>query len=239
MIELTEKTAFITGGGRGLGKATALALAKEGVHIAISGRQEEPLQETVTALKALGVKATYVVIDVAQQAQVNAGIEQILQEFGHIDILINNAGIAAFGTVEDMDSRQWEAIIQTNVLGVYYTAKAVVPAMKQQGFGDIINIASTAGLKGSANSSAYSASKAAVIGFSESLMYEMRKENIRVTTLTPSTIATDMAMHDLKITDGNPERVLQAEDFAELIVDILKFNRRALIANASIFSTNP
>ncbi|KGE15076.1 3-ketoacyl-ACP reductase [Sphingobacterium deserti] len=239
MTNLNNKTAFITGGGRGLGKATAIALAKEGVHVAISGRNEKQLEDTVAELTALGVRATYAVLNVGNQAEVEAGIKKISSIFPQVDILINNAGIASFGTVEEMPSSTWEEIIQVNVLGVYYVAKAIIPLMKAQGSGDIINIASTAGLKGSANSSAYSASKSAVIGFSESLMYEMRKENIRVTTLTPSTIATDMAMTDLKITDGNPDKVLQPEDFAELIVDILKFNKRALIANASIFSTNP
>ena len=239
MTNLKGKTALITGGGRGLGKAVAIALAKEGVHIAISGRNEESLQRTVEELRTYGIRSTYAVFNVGNHAEVEQGIAKIRQEFESIDILLNNAGIAAFGTVEEMPSEQWEEIIQVNVLGVYYVAKTVIPLMKAQGSGDIINVASTAGLKGSANSSAYSASKSAVVGFSESLMYEMRKENIRVTTLTPSTIATDMTMSDLKITDGNPDKVLQPEDFAELIVDILKFNRRALIANASIFSTNP
>lgn len=239
MIDLKGKTAFITGGGRGLGKATAIALAKEGVHIAISGRNEKQLIETANELKAFGIHVAYAVFNVGNQEEVIHGIGKISASFPQIDILINNAGIAGFGSVEEMPTDKWEEIIQINVLGVYYVAKAIVPIMKAQGHGDIINIASTAGLKGSANSSAYSASKSAVIGFSESLMYEMRKENIRVTTLTPSTIATDMTISDLKITDGNPEKVLQPEDFAELITDILKFNKRALIANASIFSTNP
>lgn len=239
MNDLNGKTALITGGSRGLGKATAIALAKEGVHIAISGRNEEKLQRAVDEIKQLGVKAIYSVFDVADEKQVVAGIKEIKEQFSTIDILINNAGIAVYGSVEEMPSEKWAEIIQINVLGVYHVAKAVVPIMKSQAGGDIINIASTAGLKGSANSSAYSASKAAVIGFSESLMYEMRKENIRVSTLTPSTIATDMTVSDLKITDGDPERVLQPEDFAELIVHILKFNKRVLVANASIFSTNP
>lgn len=239
MIDLKGKTALVTGGSRGLGKATALALAKEGVNVGITGRNESKLQETVAELKALGVNASYAVFNVGVQGEVIRGIHHLANELGSINILINNAGIAAYGSVVEMETAKWEEIIQTNVLGVYYVAKAVVPLMKALGTGDIINIASTAGLKGSANSSAYSASKAAVIGFSESLMYEMRKENIRVTTLTPSTIATDMTITDLKITDGNPDKVLQPEDFAELIVDILKLNRRALIANAAIFSTNP
>jgi len=239
MTDLKGKTALITGASRSLGKATAIALAKEGVNIAITGRDTKKLEETATELRALGVNVTYAAFDVANQEAVNAGIEKIAKQFPQIDILINNAGIAGLGSVEEMPTAKWEEIIQVNVLGVYYVAKAVIPLLKANGGGDIINVASTACLKGSANYSAYSASKAAVMRFSESLMLEMRKENIRVVTLTPSTIATDMTITDLKITDGNPDKVLQPEDFAQLIVDILKFERRALIANASIFSSNP
>ena len=239
MTDLKGKTALITGASRSLGKATAIALAKEGVNIAITGRDTKKLEETATELRALGVNVTYAAFDVANQEAVNAGIEKIAKQFPQIDILINNAGIAGLGSVEEMPTAKWEEIIQVNVLGVYYVAKAVIPLLKANGGGDIINVASTAGFKGSANYSAYSASKAAVMRFSESLMLEMRKENIRVVTLTPSTIATDMTITDLKITDGNPDKVLQPEDFAQLIVDILKFERRALIANASIFSSNP
>jgi len=239
MTDLKGKTALITGASRSLGKATAIALAKEGVNIAITGRDTKKLEETATELRALGVNVTYAAFDVANQEAVNAGIEKIAKQFPQIDILINNAGIAGLGSVEEMPTAKCEEIIQVNVLGVYYVAKAVIPLLKANGGGDIINVASTAGLKGSANYSAYSASKAAVMRFSESLMLEMRKENIRVVTLTPSTIATDMTITDLKITDGNPDKVLQPEDFAQLIVDILKFERRALIANASIFSSNP
>lgn len=145
----------------------------------------------------------------------------------------NKAGIAAFGTLNDMDSKLWEDIIKTNVLGMYYVTKEVLPYLIEKNEGDIINISSTAGLNGNASTSAYSASKFAVIGLSESLMKEVRKNNIRVNTLTPSTIASDMAI-ELGITDGNPEKVLQPEDFAELIVAGLKLPRRAMIGRAHV-----
>jgi 3-oxoacyl-[acyl-carrier protein] reductase len=115
--------------------------------------------------------------------------------------------------------------------------KQFIHFMKAKGEGDIVNVASTAGLKGGPNMSAYAASKAAVVSLSQSMMAEWRKQNIRVITLTPSTIASDMSRRGL--TDGNPDKVLQPEDFAEWVRDILKMNRRALIANGSIFSTNP
>lgn len=238
MIDLKGKKAIITGGGRGLGKAVALALAKEGVAIGITGRNEENLKSTVDEIEKLGVQASYSVFSVDNEVEVNQGIEALVSQLGGVDILINNAGIATFGTIADTPSEVWEQIIKTNFFGVYYVAKAVYPYMKENGVGDIVNVASTAGLKGGANMSAYGASKAAVISLSQSMMAEWRKNNIRVITLTPSTIASDMSIQG-GLTDGNPETVLQPEDFAQWVTDMLKMNRRALIANGSIFSTNP
>ena len=171
-------------------------------------------------------------------AQVEQGVASIASQLGGIDILINNAGVGDFGSFEDMPVETWEKVMKVNLFGVYYVAKATLPYLKQNKEGDIVNVASTAGLKGAPNMSAYCASKAAVISLSQSLMAELRKFNIRVITLTPSTIATDMSIEG-KLTDGNPEKVLQPEDFAEWVRDILKMNRRAMIASASIFSTNP
>lgn len=238
MEKLQGKTALITGGGRGLGKAAALALAAEGVNIAITGRNEETLKNTVKEIEAFGVKAIYSVFDVADFEQVKTGITSIKEVFSDIDILINNAGIAAFGSFLEMDPVQWEEILKINVLGIYYVTHQILPGMIARNTGDIINISSTAGIRGNAGTSAYSASKFAVVGLSESLMMEVRKNNIRVSTLTPSTIASDMSL-SLNLTDGNPESVLQPEDFAELIVAQLKLNRRALLKNASLWSTNP
>ncbi|WP_028296267.1 3-ketoacyl-ACP reductase [Olivibacter sitiensis] len=240
MENLKGKKALVTGGSRGLGQATALALAAEGVDIAITGRNEDSLKATVKEITALGVKASYTIFDVTDKSSVNDALSKLIAAFGPFDILINNAGTAAFGSILDMEADAWEDIIQTNLLGPYYVAKAILPSMVAQGKGgDVINISSTAGLRGSANTSAYSASKAGLIALSESMMQEMRKKDIRVCTLTPSTIATDMTLKVLKITDGNPEKVLQPEDFAQLIVDVLKFNKRAMLTSAAIFSTNP
>ncbi|RLJ64419.1 3-oxoacyl-[acyl-carrier protein] reductase [Lacinutrix venerupis] len=239
MNTLKNKKAIITGGSRGLGKATAIAFAKEGIDIAITGRNEAVLIETVTELKTYGVNAIYSVFDVSNYDEVKSNIKTIIKELGTIDILVNNAGIAAFGTLNDMDVNQWSQIIQTNLMGMYYVTKEVLPYLIDKNQGDIINISSTAGLNGNASTSAYSASKFAVIGMSESLMKEVRKNNIRVCTLTPSTIASDMSIN-LGIADKNSEdSVLQPEDFAELIVAGLKLPRRAMLKSAALWSTNP
>ena len=237
-MNLKGKRAIVTGGGRGLGKAVALILAKEGVDVGITGRNEENLKNTVEEIKAFGVKGCYSVFNIDDEIDVIAGIDVLVAQLGGLDILINNAGIGNFGTLENMSTQDWEQVIKTNLFGVYYTAKAAHQYLKLSSEADVVNVASTAGLKGGAGMSAYAASKAAVVSLSQSMMAEWRKQNIRVITLTPSTIASDMSIQG-GLTDGNPDKVLQPEDFAEWVRDILKMNRRALIANGSIFSTNP
>lgn len=239
MENLKGKKALVTGGSRGLGKAVALALAAKGVNVAITGRNEKALQETTQELQTKGIQAAYSIFNISDSKEVNAALGKLQKDFGTFDILINNAGIAAFGSFLEMPEEKWINIIQTNLFGAYYVSKAILPAMIEKKGGDVINVSSTAGLKGGATTSAYSVSKAGLISLSESLMYEMRKHNIRVTTLTPSTIASDMSVKELKITDGNPDKVLQPEDFADLVIDILTLNRRALLASASLWSTNP
>jgi len=239
MKNLKSKKAIITGGSRGLGKATAIAFAKEGIDIAITGRNEEVLKETVSELEAYGIKAIYSAFDVGNYEEVKSGIKSIINTLGSVDILVNNAGIAAFGTFNEMDVSQWSQIIQTNLMGMYYVTKEVLPHLLSKNEGDIFNVASTAGLNGNANISAYSASKFAVIGMSESLMKEVRKNNIRVCTLTPSTIASDMSIELGIANKDSQDSVLQPEDFAELIVAGLKLPRRAMLKGASLWSTNP
>ena len=238
MTEIKGKKAIITGGGRGLGKAVALALAAEGVHIGITGQNEPNLQATVEELRALGVQAHYAVFDVADHVEVDKRIKELVHALEGVHILVNNAGVGQFGKVMEMTPEDFKRVFDINFYGVYNVARAIYSSFKECGQGDIINVASTAGLKGGAGMAAYAASKAAVISLSQSMMAEWRKDDIRVVTLTPSTIATDMSIQG-GLTDGNPDKVLQPEDFAEWVVDILKMNRRALIANGSIFSTNP
>lgn len=238
MTDLKNKNALITGAGKGIGKAIAIALAKEGVNVILVARTQSDVDQLSAEISAFGVKTLALSADVSDINSINTAVEKALAEFKTIDILINNAGIAAFGKFLDLEPAAWEKIIQVNLMGTYYATRAVLPNMIERQTGDIINISSTAGLNGNALTSAYSASKFAVLGLTDSLMQEMRKHNIRVTALTPSTVATDMAK-DLNLTDGNPEKVMQSEDIAELIVAQLKLNRRVFIKNSSIWSTNP
>ena len=238
MQSLKGKNALITGAGKGIGKAIALALAAEGTNVILLARTEADIEALAAEIKTHNVKALAVTADVADIASVNKAVAQALNEFGSVDILINNAGVGKFGKFLDLSPEEFEQIIKINLFGTYYATRAVLPGMIGQQSGDIINISSTAGLKGAAATSAYSASKFAVMGLTESLMQEVRKHNIRVTALTPSTVATDMAK-DLNLTDGNPDKVMQPEDVAELIVAQLKLNKRVFIKDSGIWSTNP
>lgn len=238
MQSLKNKNALITGSGKGIGKAIALALAEEGVNVALLARTQADLNEVAAEAKAFGVKTLVLTADIGNIDSVNAAAKTALDEFKTIDILINNAGVGKFGKFLDLSPEEFENIMRINLFGIYYATRAILPGMIEQQSGDIVNISSTAGLKGAPLTSAYSASKFAVIGLTESLMQEVRKHNIRVTALTPSTVATDMAK-DLNLTDGNPDKVMQPEDVAELIIAQLKLNKRVVIKESSIWSNNP
>ena len=237
-VSLAGKNAIITGAGRGIGRAVALALAAEGVNVGLLAQSESTLKDVAKEVEALGVKAAYATANVSAVNEVNEAIDSLTNELGQVDILINNAGIAKFGKFMELEVEEWEKIIQVNLMGVYYVTRAVLPKMIEQNSGDIINISSSAGQKGAPLTSAYSASKFGVFGLTESLAMEVRKHNIRVTALAPSTVATDLAIEN-NLTDGNPDKVMQPEDLAEFIVSQLKLNKRIFIKEAGIWSTNP
>ncbi|MFX3636527.1 MAG: 3-ketoacyl-ACP reductase [Candidatus Pristimantibacillus sp.] len=238
-MHLTNKTALITGAGKGIGRSIAIALAKEGVHLALISRTTSDLESLASSLsKEYNVRVSIATADVTQAAEVDAAVSKLTAELGSIDILINNAGVAQFGTLVDMDPVQWKNIIDINLMGTYNVTRAVLPAMIAQNSGDIINVASTAGEKGFATGSAYCASKFAVLGLTESVLQEVRKHNIRVTALTPSTVNTNLAVSaGLKI--GEEDHMMQPEDVAELALATLKLPPRVFIKTAGIWTTNP
>lgn len=239
MSSLTGKTAIITGAGRGIGRSIAMALAKQGVNVGLIGLNIENLEKTTAEInKAFDVNISAATANIANLDAVSHAVEHIKTDLGPIDILINNAGTAKFGGFLELSPEEWENIIRVNLMGVYNVTRAVLPEMIERKIGDIINISSTAGQKGAPLTSAYSASKFGVLGLTESLMLEVRKHNIRVTALTPSTVVTDLA-HEANLITGDPERVMHPEDLAEIIVSGLKLNRRTFLKSAGLWSTNP
>ncbi|MED4288009.1 3-ketoacyl-ACP reductase [Priestia megaterium] len=235
---LKGKVALITGAGKGIGRSTAIELAKEGVNIGLIARTEADLKAVASELEAFDVQVAYATADVSSMEEVNAAVKHLHTKLGATDILINNAGIGKFGSFLELDPAEWKQIIDVNLMGVYYVTRAVLPQLIEKNGGDIINISSTAGQKGAPVTSAYSASKFGVLGLTESLALEVRKHNIRVTALTPSTVATELAYKE-NLTDGNPDKVMQPEDLAEIMVAQLKLHPRIFIKSAGMWSTNP
>jgi 3-oxoacyl-[acyl-carrier protein] reductase len=237
---LKGKKALVTGAGKGLGRAITIALAAEGVDVGLLSRTDSDLQELVQEVNKINPtgKAYYQVANVASYAKIQAAVASLAAQLGGIDILINSAGILKVGGLQDLSITDWEQVIQTNLFGCYYAMHEVFPIMAAQKSGDIINIASTAGQKGSPSLGAYGASKAALINLSESVMQEARKFNIRVSTVNPSTIATEMTIQ-AKFTDGNEEKVLQPEDLAQIMIAHLQLPQRAFVKEIGLWSTNP
>ncbi len=238
MQEVKGKNALITGAGKGIGRAAAIAFAKEGINVGLLGRTGAHLEDVLKELEQYGVKAVMAAADVSDNEAVLAAVDHIKSELGPIDILVNNAGIGKFGKFLELPPEDFKKIIDVNLMGVYNVTHAVLPEMIERESGDIINIASTAGQKGAPVTSAYSASKFGLLGLTESLMLEVRKHNIRVSALLPSTVVTELAQSE-NLIQGDPENVMHPEDLAEVMVAQLKLHPRILLKSAALWSTNP
>jgi len=239
-VELSGRTALVTGAGKGIGRAVAQALAREGVNIGLVARTASDLERVADEVRAANpqVRVAIAAADVGDRAAIEGAIARVTAQLGDVDILVNNAGIAQFGSVLDMEPELWERMYRVNVLGTLYATRALLPSMIARRRGDVINVASTAGEKASATTGAYSASKAALLRLTEALAADVRKHDIRVTALMPSTVNTELASSvGLKI--GPAERMLQPEDVAVLVLDLLRLPARVFVRDVALLTTNP
>ncbi|TWO78843.1 hypothetical protein CBW56_17975 [Denitratisoma oestradiolicum] len=182
--------AFITGGSSGIGRATAHRMATEGATVVICSRTEANLKKVVDEIHAAGGKASYVVADVTSEKNITLAIEGVAEKFSRIDVLVNNAMTVAWGSIEESDSQTWAANINGSLNSVYYGTKAVLPLMKRQRGGSIINVSSIVALLGAPGMSGYAAAKSGVVGFSRVAALEGAQSNIRVNVVIPGAIAT-------------------------------------------------
>ncbi|WP_239733736.1 MULTISPECIES: SDR family NAD(P)-dependent oxidoreductase [unclassified Mammaliicoccus] len=233
--DLKGLNAVITGGSKGIGKSIAIALAHEGVNVAIASRNIDTLKATVDELKQYDVKVFYKETNIAHQKDVQRFIEDSYHALGSIDIVINNAGIMKNNSFLEVSESEFDQLFETNVKGIYYVLQEALPHLVRQKSGDVINIASMSGLKASATSSIYSATKYAVIGMTEGIMQEMRKHNIRVSYLTPSAVLTDL----IGETQLQEDTMTHPEDIADVVVSQLKLQPRTFMKTAQIWATNP
>lgn len=237
-MNITDATCVITGGTQGIGRAVAFALGAKGARVALCGRNAERVGETVAALTSAGVTAWGAPCDVSDEAKVGAFADGVLELYGGVDVLVNNAGLAYLAPLLELTTAQIDEMLDINVRGLMLVTRAFLPSMIAAAQGDIVNVASLAGKNGFEGGTAYAASKHAVLGFSKSLMLEVRKANIRVINVCPGTVETpffEKAGIDLQ----NRDKVLQPEDVAETIVAALALPGRAMISDLDIRPANP
>ncbi len=190
---LKGKVALVTGASRGIGKAISLQLAKQGARVAVNfAGNEAKANEVVEEIKALGGEAIAIKADVANVAEVDAMVKETIKTFGSLEILVNNAGITRDGLIMRMKEEDWDAVINTNLKGVFNCSKAVTRQMMKQRFGRIVNISSVVGVLGNAGQANYVAAKAGVIGLTKTLARELANRNITVNAVAPGFIETDM-----------------------------------------------
>jgi 3-oxoacyl-[acyl-carrier protein] reductase len=232
------ETALITGATEGIGRATAFALGRAGYRVGVCARTEAKVRQLVKKLKAAGIEATGAAADVGDADQTVRMIEEITGILGQIDVLINNAGILIARPFEELTLEEWDATMSTNVRSLYLVTRAVLPGMRQRKHGSIVNVASLAGRNGFAGGTAYTASKHAVLGFSRSLMLEVRKDNVRVIAICPGSVDTSL-LKDQPMLKSEPSRILQPEEVADTILHTLSLPERAMVSELDIRPTNP
>lgn len=191
-MRLKGKSALITGAGGGIGRAAALRFAREGAAVAIADVQRMAAEETAQMIRAEGGRSFAVAMDVADSAQVSAGVSSVIEEFSHIDILYNNAAVTSLASTESISDAELDRVFSINIKGMFYCCRAVLPGMITRHFGVIVNNASITGIVGAPGMAAYSTSKGAIITFTRTLALEQAENGIRVNCICPASIDTPM-----------------------------------------------
>jgi NAD(P)-dependent dehydrogenase (short-subunit alcohol dehydrogenase family) len=224
----------VTGGSKGIGLAIAHTLAAAGAKVVITGRGQGALDKAVKGAPA-GVALHAIRADVQRSAEAAGAVGEAVATFGGLDILVNNAGIGVFSNVADMAVADWERIIGTNLSGVFYCCHAAIPELRRRGGGWVISISSLAGRNAFVGGAAYCASKAGLNAFSESLMQEVRHDNIRVSYVMPGSVATGFGGHE----EAGADWKLAPEDVAQVVLDLVEHPARSLPSRVEIRPSRP
>lgn len=232
-MQLAKAHVLITGGSSGIGYAIAESLIRAGSRVAITGRERARLDDAARRLGALGVQA-----DVSREGDVLRTYREVLEAFGHLDVLVNNAGIGAFRPLVDQDLASFESVFATNVTGAMLMAREAARHFIPRQSGHIVNISSTAGTRGAARGTAYYASKFALRGMTECWRAELRAHNIRVMLVNPSEVITAFAARSGYEQRDNPSK-LRGEDIAHAVKAALEMDDRGFITELTVFATNP
>jgi len=233
-MDLKKTKALVTGGGTGIGRATAKALVDRGARVAITGRREDVLRRTANEIGALAVPG-----DITDEHDVTRVIDTVVRELGEYNVLINNAGMGLFAPLVTVTAADMRRVWETNVLGATLVARESARHFVTRQTGAIVNVGSTSGQRAGPSSSAYASTKYALTGLTEVWRAELRKDNIRVMQVNPSEVLTPF--HETAGRPARPDnpRKLHAEDIAEVIVSMLALDDRAMVTSATVWATNP
>ena len=236
MESMTDKVGLITGGTKGIGYSVALAMMDHGMKVAITGRNQEGVDKAIASLKEEGgYNCLGVVCDVRDYASQQSCVQQVTDHFGQLDVLIANAGVGHFASIEDLTPAQWQEVIDVNLTGVFYSTKASLEALKASE-GYIITISSLAGTNFFARGSAYNASKFGLVGYTQAIMLDLRHSGIKVSTIMPGSVSTHF--NNRTPSDADAWKI-QPEDIGQIVIDLLKMNPRTLPSKIEVRPTVP
>ena len=237
-MDVQQRVALVTGGSRGIGFAIARRLGADGFAVAISARDPKGVETAVARLKEMVPSAKFAgaTADARSERDQKALVDFVSTTFERLDVLVNNAGIGEFESVEKLDPERFRAVVETNLFGPYYATHFAVPLMKQGGGGFIVNIGSLAAVNAFAGDSAYNASKFGLLGFSESSMLDLRHQGIRVAAILPGSVATEFG-HSHGARDHS--WMLTSDDVAEAVSDVVRFPDRAIASRIDLRPSQP
>lgn len=230
--------ALVTGATEGIGRAIAIALGRAGYRVGVCARTPARLAALQAELAALGIQTAGLPTDVGDPGQVAACVADVAGRLGPVEVLVNNAGVLHMKPFEQLTLAEWDETMATNLRGLYLMTREVLPPMRAARRGAIVNIASLAGRNGVAGGTAYAASKHAVLGFSRSLMLEVRKDDVRVVTICPGSVDTAL-IREQGMLQPRLDRILQPEDVADTVLAALALPARALVSELDLRPTNP
>jgi 3-oxoacyl-[acyl-carrier protein] reductase len=235
MNKLQNKVAYITGGSKGIGYGIAKVLLANGMRVAISSRSLAAAQTAATSLSQDPSRMLALQSEVSSLAAETAAVKAVKDHFGQLDLVVANAGVGHFASIDELTEKDWKEMIDTNLTGVFNSVKAGINALKESK-GYIITIASLAGTNFFETASGYNASKFGVVGFTQAVMLDLRKHGIKVTTIMPGSVATHFNNH---VPDGADAWKIQPEDIGQMVVDLLNMNPRTLPSKIEVRPSKP
>ena len=236
MENIANKVVLITGGTKGIGYGVAESLMKENAKVAITGRSKASADKAAVSLNRIGKgEAVGFAADVRKMAQQQNVVDEVIKKWGRLDVLVANAGIGYFSSIETLTEDQWHETIDTNLTGVFYSVKASIePIKKSRGY--IITMASLAGINFFAGATAYNASKFGLVGFTQALMLDLRNYGVKTTTILPGSVSTNFNNHEPSEKDAWK---IQPEDLGQMVIDLLKMNPRTLPSKIEVRPSIP